>query len=92
MKIKALGLAIALGVSSILFSGCEAFNRAGKNISSSVGGLDRKLIAYDHIGNQIAEYEGRFDISEGTEGNKVKFDINGKRVMIYNAIVIVEEQ
>jgi hypothetical protein len=39
----------------------------------------------------MTTYKGKFDISENSDGTKVKFDINGKRVMIYNAIVIVEE-
>ena len=40
----------------------------------------------------IKRYEGKFDVKIDQYGNKVKFDINGKRVLIYNAIVIIEER
>lgn len=47
---------------------------------------------YSHEGELLAEYEGKFDISENESGTKVKFDLNGKRTIIYNAIVIVDEK
>jgi hypothetical protein len=37
-------------------------------------------------------YEGKFDVQADKYGNKIKFDINGKRVLIYNATVIVAEK
>lgn len=56
------------------------------------GGLDRTVTVYDSSGNQIAVYEGKIDIEDSEYGNKVKFDLDGKRVMLYNCSVIVEEK
>lgn len=54
------------------------------------GGLDRTVTVYDYNGSVIKQYEGKFDIKESE--TKVMFDDeNGKRVNIYNAVVIVEE-
>ncbi len=42
-------------------------------------------------GKPIKTYSGRFDIESG-EGDKILFDLNRKRTIIYNATVIVEEK
>lgn len=56
------------------------------------GGLDRIVTVYDNSGNPIATYEGKIDIEESEYGNKVKFDLDGKRVILYNCSVIIEEK
>lgn len=74
-------------------TGCftESCSRDFKSCSSDLnGGLDRTVKVYSQTGELIAEYEGKFDIEE-SEG-KVLFDIDGKRVIIYNALVITEEK
>ncbi len=40
----------------------------------------------------IQTYEGKIDVQDTEYGNKVLFDLNGKRVVIYNATVITEEK
>jgi hypothetical protein len=72
--------------------GCESFERGVKDIGSSIGGLNRTLTVYDQNGNVLKTYEGKFDIKQNDYGNQVKFDVSGKRVIIYNAIVITEEE
>lgn len=54
------------------------------------GGLKRTISVYSYDGNLLKKYSGKCDIEEN-ESNKVLFDINGKRVIIYNAVVIAEE-
>ena len=77
---------IALGV-----TGCASFERSVKDTVSDVtGGLNRTITVYDYNGNAIKTYEGKIDISE-SDGEKVKFDLNGKRTIIYGGIVIVDE-
>lgn len=74
-------------------TGCftESCARSCKSCSSDLnGGLERTVKVYSQTGELIAEYEGKFDIEEN-EG-KVLFDIDGKRVIIYNALVITEEK
>lgn len=72
-------------------SGCASCDRGWKTIGSDLGGgLYRTVKVYDYNGNLLAEYEGKIDIEEAE--SKVFFDINGKRIIIYNAIVITEEK
>ncbi|WMW48087.1 hypothetical protein RFN66_03595 [Bacillus paralicheniformis] len=53
--------------------------------------MERTATVYDQSGNKIKTYKGKFDVEINNYGNKVKFDLNGKRIMINNAVVIVEE-
>jgi hypothetical protein len=78
----------------VMLMGCtEAFKRKIKDLQSEYsGGLNRVLTVYALSGEVIKTYEGRFDIDADTTGQKIKFDIDGKRVIIYNATVVVEEK
>lgn len=85
---KLVMLGIILG--SIFLTGCESAKRVGKDLSSDFGGgLDRTISVYTITGEKLAEYVGRADID--SENNWVEFDMDGKRVIIYNATVIAEE-
>lgn len=76
-----------------VLSGCADWDRTVKDFGSDMtGGLDRTVTVYDNAGNQIAVYEGKIDIEDSEYGNKVKFDLDGKRVILYNCSVIVEEK
>ena len=77
-----------------LFSGCgESFQRSVKSFTSEyTGGLERKVEVYSSSGQLLKTYEGKLDIEANEYGNKVLFDIDGKRTIIYNATVIVEEK
>jgi hypothetical protein len=88
--LKKVLIAILLVVALISMSGCVAWKRSVKDSVSSIKGLDRVAYVYSLDGKLLREYRGRFDIE--TSQNKVKFDLNGKRFIIYNAVVIVEEQ
>ena len=84
-----------MGISILFNTGCASCERLGKDLSSEFGnGLNRSVYVYDMTGNLIKTYKGNIDIQE-SEGNKIKFDIsdnNNQRIIIYNAIVIVEEE
>ena len=86
---------LTIGVFSLIaaiFTGCASWERGVKDFTSDFsGGLDRTVEVYDYSGNLLKTYEGRIDIEYTETGNEVKFDLNGKRKIIYNAIVIVEE-
>ncbi|MCP1306499.1 DUF5052 domain-containing protein [Paenibacillus tyrfis] len=82
-----------------LLPACESRDRPVKTWSSEQnGGLERTMKVYSHQGQLLATYEGKFDIQSntdqngGTTGSKILFDLNGKRHIIYNAIVIVDEK
>lgn len=79
---------------TLLAVGCsESMQRELKTMKSEyVGGLERTASVYSGSGELIAQYKGRFDVQSSEYGNKVLFDVDGKRVVIYNATVIIEEQ
>ena len=83
---------IVLMAAVLFFTGCEEFSRSVKDMGSSISGLERVATVYSGTGEEIAKYSGRFDVEGNDYGNKVKFDIDGRRIMIYNAVVIIEER
>lgn len=91
VKIATLAAVIALAVISM--SGCdESWERMQKSQQSEYeGGLNRTVTVYSYTGEKIAEYTGKFDIQENDAGTKVLFDKDGKRTIIYNAVVIAQE-
>ena len=80
-----------LAISVPLF-GCASMTRCTKSLQSDVtGGLDRTVTVYSYDGKIIAQYEGKIDISEESD-TEVMFDLNGKRTIITNGIVITQEK
>ncbi|MGG3571319.1 hypothetical protein ABES25_14815 [Bacillus gobiensis] len=60
--------------------------------SNNSGGIERVVKVYSDDGKLIEEYEGKIDIQDTEYGNKILFDLNGKRVVIYNGTVVTEEK
>lgn len=89
-KKRILAVALCAAVATMI-CGCGAeWDRTMKDISSNYGGgLNRTVTVYDMQGEPIKEYTGKIDV-EANEG-KVLFDLDGKRTIIYNATVIVQE-
>lgn len=81
---------LVLGLLILMFSGA-GFQRTLKSFKSNyTGGLYRIVSVYDYNGNLLREYgPAMIDISESE--NETFFDYNGQRIVIHNAIVIVEE-
>lgn len=93
-KIIIILIMFVIIIASFIFS---YFTATGKRhlkdiVSNTSGGLDRVVTVYDYFGNKIKTYEGKIDIEDYKEGNKIKFDLNGKRIIIYNSPVIIEEK
>lgn len=91
-------LLIIIGIASclliILISGasCSSCDRAVKDMGSDInGGLNRVVTVYDMNGNVLQTYKGKIDL-EPNDSGIVKFELNGKRYMYYNAFVEVIEQ
>lgn len=81
---------IAVLVLVVMAAGCASWERTVKDFRSEFsGGLERTVTVYSMTGDEIATYTGKIDVA--VNDNKVKFELNGKRVIIYNAVVIVEE-
>ena len=87
-----LVLCIGVGI-YIIFANVfgESWKRGMKTtMSNMTGGLERTVTAYDYNGNVLGSWTGKFDVEEND--TKTFFDIDGKRVIIQNAIIINEEQ
>ena len=88
-------IAVAVATMILLAStmtGCASLERELKSTTSNLaGGINRHVIAYSHNGEKLGEWTGKIDIQTNVNGTKVLFDINGKRIALYNAIVITEE-
>ena len=83
-------VALMIGMLIFTLSGAN-FQRTLKSWKSNyTGGLYRIVSVYDYNGNLLREYgPAMIDISESE--NETFFDYNGTRIVIHNAIVIVEE-
>lgn len=81
---------LVIGLLVLMFSGAN-FQRTLKSWKSNyTGGLYRIVSVYDYNGNLLRKYgPAMIDISESE--NETFFDYNGNRIIIHNAIVIVEE-
>ena len=86
-KIAVFALLAAMVLS---LAGCASWNRELKSFESDIsGGLNRTVTAYSYDGDILGQWSGKFDVSESE--SETFFDINGKRVIIQNAIIINEE-
>lgn len=85
-----IAIILVIGLLVLTFSGAN-FQRTIKSWRSNyTGGLYRIVSVYDYNGNLLREYgPAMIDISESE--NETFFDYNGNRIVIHNAIVIVEE-
>jgi len=91
---KKIIITVAAILMITMLTGCgESFQRSVKTFTSEyTGGLERKVEVYSSSGQLLKTYEGKLDIESNEYGNKVLFDFDGKRIIIYNATVIVEEK
>ena len=85
---------ISAGIMLALAGCTESTRRDIKTtVSEWTGGMNRTITAYDYTGKPIKSWKGKVDIAAPNSGPpRVLFDINGKRVIIYNAIVIAEQE
>ena len=87
---KKIAVFALLAAMMLALTGCASLSRAWKSFGSDVtGGLNRTVTAYSYDGDVLGQWSGKFDVSESE--NETFFDINGKRVIIQNAIIINEE-
>lgn len=92
-KMAALALIGCLGIATL--TGCEdteETRRMEKTYQSRREGLDRTISVYSENGQLLREYHGKVDIEDNDAGNKVLFDNDGKRIIVYGGTVIIEEK
>ena len=102
-KRKIITLVVEIILMVGLIVGCGVYNthtESGKrNLkswdSNTSGGLNRTVTVYDMQGEEVAKYQGKFDVEESQSNGvvKIKFDINGKRHIIYaqTGTVLIDE-
>lgn len=100
---KLIVVMVEVALMIALIGGCAMYNtrtESGKRHiksweSETSGGIDRTVTVYDIEGEEVAKYEGRFDIEESSQEGvvKIKFDCNGKRHIIYaqTGTVLIDE-
>ena len=87
-----IGAAIILVLLAVLWNTASVQRFFKSSYSNFTGGLNRTVTVYDNNGDIIESWNGKIDVEENSYGNKVLFDLNGKRKAVYNAVVIVEEK
>lgn len=99
----AISIPIALVVVGLIAGGIALYNthtesgkRALKSWESEIsGGMNRVVHVYDMEGEEIATYQGKFDIQENAQDGivKVKFDVDGERHIIYGSTgtIVIDE-
>ena len=91
-KLKRLLVIITLSLLFLTLAGCASIQRDCKDCQSDVsGGLDRIVIVYDMMGNEIKRYEGKIDLPV-REDARIEFEYNGKRIIWYNAVIEIVEK
>ena len=87
---KFIAIVLVLIMSLSMFAGCASWQRTVKStVSDFTGGLYRRVTAYSYDGDVLGVWEGKFDVSESSA--ETFFDLNGKRVILQNCIIINEE-
>lgn len=76
----------------LALTSCEACDRTMKTINSNIRGLEREITVYNNSGEIIFEGEGTIDVESTEYGNKVLFDLDGKRYAFYNCSVMIIEK
>ena len=91
LKLLVYALIIVLVIIGIgLLSPSSTRRNIKSMVSDYTGGLNRTITLYDFNGNKIKSWTGRFDVDDNE--SRVFFDDeDGKRVIIYNGIVVNEE-
>ena len=88
-----IGVAVIVALIGLLTVNRAGLERSFKTaVSHTTGGLNRTVTVYDDNGNELRTYKGKIDLEENDYGNKVSFDLDGKRHIVYNGVVIVDEE
>lgn len=89
---KKLIVTVLMILSLCLLTGCASLQREFKDFKSDVsGGLDRIVIVYDMMGNELKRYEGKIDLPVRSDA-RIEFEYNGKRIIWYNAVIEIVEK
>lgn len=93
MKIKKITVIAGVTLLSLMtLSGCTMWEDTMKEWESDTNGLPRVVTVYSKTGEVLKKYEGNnVRISDAENGTMI-INLDGKRIQIQNADVIVEEK
>ena len=83
---------ILIILSLFSISSCTIFDDMSKDFESDTVGLKRTIKVYSMTGEQLAEYSGNNVRTEFGDTGRFLANVDGKRIQIFNASVIVEEK
>ena len=90
---KKVVLLVMIVATTLTLTSCASVERGMKDMKSELsGGLNRTVNVYSKNGDLIASYDGKIDIEDSENCNKVKFELDGKRYIYYNCQVEVIEK
>ena len=87
-KIVIVGL-ISLILTSM--AGCTSWERFNKNVESNTKGLHRIVKVVSMDGTIIETYESKSMVVTDGDGGTITLDFDGKRIVLCNSQVIIEE-
>ncbi|QQO92429.1 hypothetical protein CPT_Machias_035 [Staphylococcus phage Machias] len=82
-------------VLTTVLAGCTWFDDAAKDHKSDTSGLERKVTIYSKDGKVLHQYEGkkiRTKYSDEAGGSYIVINVDGKRLQVLNADVVIEEK
>lgn len=86
-------IALSATVLSLLtLSGCTWLSDAGKDWQSDTKGLARTVTVYSKTGTVLEKFEGDNVRTSVDDSGQIKINIDGKRIQILNADVIIKEK
>lgn len=91
MKNKKILSTILVGALSLSFVGCTSMESKMKDHESNTKGLHRKVTVISNTGEEVKTYESKNMRIQDGDGGTITMDFDGKRVIICNAQVIIEE-
>lgn len=91
MKKKVISL-LLIGAIGFSFVGCSSVGRMSKSFESNTKGLHRvvKVLAMD--GTVVETYESKSMLVTDGDGGTITLDFDGRRVVLCNSQVIIEEK
>ena len=90
---KKLIIASAMVIGIGVLTGCSSLDSMKKDFESNTKGLERVVTVYSKTGEILHQWEGsNIRTKSSGESNNIVFEIDGKRVVVYNADVVIEEK
>lgn len=91
-KNKKITVGIIALTGTLLLSGCTAMEDAGKDWEADTSGLPRVVTVYSKTGDVLKQYEGDNVRTSVDDSGQVKINLDGKRIQVLNADVVIEEK